>query len=99
MQGQTAGWDIAEQNRTGQVRAWPRRAGKCGAGPNRTTPGRVRQGSTRQDRARSDETGQGHEGSISAGQGWARPDRTWHGKNQTGAAKAVFGSAGPGKIG
>ena len=76
-------------------------AGQCGSGSGRTAPVRVQQSSARQDQASSGRTRQDHEGSLSAGQDWAKPNRAWCGQqNWTGAARrAVLDGEGPGRIG
>ena len=76
-------------------------AGQCGAGSGRTPPGRVQQRSARQDQESPGRTGQSHEGSISAGQEWAKPNRAWYGQqNWTGAARrAVLDNVGLSRIG
>ena len=93
--------ELAEKDGTGQVHARPAMAAQCGAWSGRTGPGRVQQSSTRQDQASSGRTGQSHEGSVSAGQVWAKPNRAWYGQqNWTEAARrAVLDSEEPCRIG
>ena len=65
------------------------RAGQRQAECNRAAPDRS--GRVRKDRTEPDRTGQGHEGSVSALQGWARPDKIWHcQQNRTGAGRALL---------
>ena len=69
--------DIVGRDR-GQARARPAHGVAVWGMVGQDSTWRVEQSSARQNQARPAMTGQGHEGSVSAGQDWAKPNRAWH---------------------